>query len=70
MGVIHQTIHYLYPEEVCFLVEEGTAEVYIGEQLVDSKVIIQLKIDYIGIPWWVFNQIGSTFVLHSLSWIT
>ena len=49
MGVIHQTIHYLYPEEVCFLVEEGTAEVCIGEQLVDSKVIIQLKIDYIGI---------------------
>ena len=49
MGVIYQSIHYLYPEEVCYLVEEGTAEVYIGEQFIDSKVITQLKIDYIDI---------------------
>ena len=70
MGVIHQTIHYLYLEEVCFLVEEGTAEVYVGEQFIDSKVIIQLKIDYIDILWWVYDKIGPTFVLYSLSWIT
>lgn len=67
MGVIHKTVHYLYPEEVCFLIEEGTAEVYIGEQSIDFDVYIQFIINYVELLSYIFDKTASRCVLCCIS---
>lgn len=44
MGISHQSVHYLYPEEVCFLLERNAAELTVNEESVDYDVLIQMCI--------------------------
>ena len=40
MGISSDQIHYLYPEEVCYLLDVNAAEVEIDGQLVFNPAII------------------------------
>lgn len=44
MGISHKSVHYLYPEEVCFLLERNAAELTMNEQSVDYDVIFLMTI--------------------------